>query len=156
MQQQPPECRIITVQQPWADLLVPDAGVIERIREVNPDLAARLPKDVENRPRGANWRGPLLILAGLQVDQDAMDRFDLNRNHFIRGVVVGVVDLDDVVTDSTSTWAVDGATHWLVSNPIRLLSPPIATGSQGIRLPEQRLHVEVYARLDQQRIALGG
>lgn len=152
MQQTLPECRIITVQQPWADLLVPDAGVIERARTYNPDLAARLPKDVENRTFGTDWRGPLLILAaGRRVDEEAMAAFQFNRNHFIQGVVVGVVTLVDVVNGSPSTWSIDGARHWQVTNPIRLLSPVPARGFLGIREPDPRVRHDVYARLERQR-----
>lgn len=142
MQQTRPECRIITVQQPWADFLVPDGGIVDRVRETNPGLADRLPKDIENRTFGTDWRGPLLILAaGRRVDEIAMARYGLDRNRYILGVV----------TDSTSTWAVHGARHWQVDNPIRLLSPPPAAGFLGIRLPEQRLWHEVFTRLERQR-----
>jgi hypothetical protein len=40
--------------------------------------------------------------------------------HPARGGIIGVVDLVDVVTDSTSDWAMGGHYHWVLDNARQL------------------------------------
>lgn len=101
---------VLTLKQPWA-WAVFHAG-----------------KDVENRSAGTPYRGRLYIHAGVRYDLDAIDallqlgyRPPLDMPH---GVIVGHVELVDVVRDSTSRWATPGAMHWILAKP-HLLSDPI-------------------------------
>lgn len=130
---------VIAVMQPWADWLVPDANVHRHLRGGHhrsgaDRTAGQLPKDVENRPAGTRHRGLLAIHAMLQADTEVIERLRLGpASWFLRGVIVGVVDLVDVVTDSASPWAQKDRTHWVVANPRRLLTPVPNRGYQGIR-----------------------
>lgn len=105
--------RMLTVRQPWADWLVPDAGVVERLHAIQPELAGLLPKDVENRSYPTSWRGPTIIHAAGRVDRDAMLRYNLDPNRFVRGAVIGILDLADCVQDADSPWTFDGQWYWL-------------------------------------------
>ena len=75
----------LTIKQPWASLIM--AGL----------------KRVENRTWRTNYRGPLAIHAGRTVDRDAAETLDaagIDPQDFEdapRGVILGVVDLIDVI-----------------------------------------------------------
>lgn len=92
------ERRALTIQQPWAALIV--AGI----------------KDVENRSWPTSYRGPLLIHAGLVVDREGLRAHadDLHSLNLVRGAVIGTVQLVDVVRDSPSRWAITGDYHWVL------------------------------------------
>jgi hypothetical protein len=107
----------LTIHQPHASLIV--LGI----------------KDVENRSWRTRHRGPLLIHAGKDIDQHALDRYGhllADPDDLPRGVLLGTVDLVDVVTDSTSPWADPTCFHWILVNP-RLLARPIpCRGDRGL------------------------
>ena len=104
--------KALTVRQPWAALLL--AGI----------------KDVENRPWRTHYRGPLAIHAGARVDRVGIELFpDV---HGPRGVVLGTVELIDVVRDSDSPWAVGGAWHWVLSDPRPWPTPYPTVGRLGL------------------------
>lgn len=133
------EMNVITVQQPYAWAIV--AGH----------------KRVENRTFRTNYRGPLAIHAGLGAEHEEaglrlLRRLRIKRPAELpRGVVVGLVDLVDVVRfDRTAAkkkqfdeffdehnirsdpWAT-GPWCWILAKP-RMLDRPISlTGRQGMQ-----------------------
>lgn len=83
----------LSIRQPWCWLIL-NCG-----------------KDVENRDWKTNYRGPLLIHAGKQMDKDfpwgQLDTPDRNMpltKDYPLGGIVGIATLVDVVTSSTSPW----------------------------------------------------
>ena len=129
--------RILTVSQPWASLLV-DGG-----------------KDVENRTWRTNYRGPVLIQAGVRHDafwRDAPSgshaaavlagRF-VARNPIahedVRGAIIGIVTIlrceEGSVYGSRSPWRHPGAWHWVVDPKLsRAFPEPILwKGGLGLR-----------------------
>jgi hypothetical protein len=145
--------RQMTIWQPWAHLLTVDDTAIEAVRATNPELADRLPKDVENRSHGTTWRGVILVHAGRRVDVRACDRFGLDPAALVTGSVVGIVRLVDVVDNSPSFWAEPGQKHWLVMDRARLDDPVPAVGFQGSRPPVPEVLAAVLARLERQNNA---
>ena len=123
------DLRALSVRQPWTDLIM--AGV----------------KDVENRTWDTDYRGWLLIHASLKRDtSDLLDlgalaalaaaNFSTDRlGSGLRGMILGAVQLTDVVTDSTSEWAMQDHFHWLLSDPILFSAPIPATGQLGLWRP---------------------
>ena len=91
--------RAITIQQPWASLIM--AGI----------------KDVENRSWSTPHRGPLAIHAGKLIDQVGMREHGDRFHDYPLGVVLGAVELVDVRRDSSSPWAIKGCWHWMVDRP---------------------------------------
>ncbi|MET7334352.1 hypothetical protein [Nonomuraea sp. NPDC005650] len=109
--------KMITIQQPWAALIV--AGL----------------KDVENRSWTTAYQGPLLIQAGIKIDPRGFRRLDelgLELDAPLhRGVILGSVHLGEITRSSDSPWARPYAQHWQLSDPqpvVRLLE---ARGQQG-------------------------
>lgn len=141
-----PTYRMLSLWQPWADFLVPGGEIVQHLAQLD-----RKPKDVENRGYGTPWRGILLVHASQRVDREAMNRWGLNPEGFVRGAVVGVVRLVDVVDNSDSPWAEPGRKHWRVTEPVRLASPVECAGFQGPRPPTPHVLATVLARLDHQR-----
>jgi hypothetical protein len=85
-----------------------------------------------------SYRGPIAIHAGRSLDLHAAPWvIDSVRESMIYGAVVGVVDLVDIIANSTSKWALQGFHHWVISSPRRLIQPVPLSGRQGLfRLPE--------------------
>ena len=114
--------KCLSVRQPWASLI------------------AHGHKDVENRTWSTNYRGPLIVHASAKpdcsmytameciADMNSMEVFEEDDYalfaglHCPLGVAVCVVDLVDVVKDSTSVWAAPGLHHWVLENA-RLIDP---------------------------------
>lgn len=95
----------LTLKQPWATAIV------------------KLGKDVENRSWTTPFRGELAIHAGKSVDPLAdLSGYALSES-LPSGCVVAVVELRDVVRDSTSEWARDGHYHWVLSDVHPLALP---------------------------------
>lgn len=90
-------------------------------------------KDVENRtwaPPG-NYRGPLLIHAGQRYETRTSVRPCARVERHARashGMILGIVDLVDVVTDSDSPWAMPGHFHWILREPRRFRTAIPALG----------------------------
>ena len=83
--------KVLTVQQPWASLIV--GGI----------------KDVENRSWHTTYRGRLGIHAGLRYDQELVDQY----GHLLDedpplGAIIGGVTLVDCIDHSRSKWAMPG------------------------------------------------
>jgi hypothetical protein len=104
--------KCLTIQQPYADLIVHGA------------------KDIENRSWSTRYRGPLAIHAGLTVDRDMLR--ELRRACREQGIpcppahtgaIVGIVDLVDIVTESDSEWFT-GPYGWVLTNP-RVAEKPL-------------------------------
>jgi hypothetical protein len=118
-----PDCqsvkmKCLSVRQPWVDAIF------------------ELGKDVENRSWRTPYRGPLLIQASKTIDREGVCVGGCGscceRESFVTGAILGIVDLTDVVDKSASGWAEADCWHWLLANP-RLLAEPIpCAGKPGI------------------------
>ena len=106
--------RALTVKQPWATLLV--AGV----------------KDVENRSWSTNHRGPLWIHAGKGRDAPPPGVTLDESLDYPTGVLLGTVDLVDIIQDSTSQWGEPGSYHWVVQPMVALARPIPMRGRLGL------------------------
>jgi len=121
--------KALSIRQPYAWLIV--SGI----------------KTLENRTWRTDYRGPLLIHAGLRIDE-AMIRHILRQCRSvgepitrdemsemrIGGAVVGVVDLVDCTQSPTgedAQWHNPGAWAWILRNP-RQISPIPARGRLGL------------------------
>lgn len=116
--------RVLSVQQPWAALIV--AGL----------------KDVENRtwvPATDVFSEPLLIHASLGVDRSINVDKLLAGLTDTRGAIVGSVRVHDIVQDSTSQWAQDGCYHWLLYGAVRFMRPIPCRGHLGLWKPPDDL-----------------
>jgi hypothetical protein len=118
------ETRALTVKQPWAWAIV--AGY----------------KDVENRPRRTNFRGPLLVHAGVGLDPVGF--------HFLweiglykalpadlpQGGLVGMVEVVDCIKSYESEWAVPGHWHWILGRPREFRNVLPCQGHLGMFYPD--------------------
>jgi hypothetical protein len=115
--------KIVSVKQPWASLIV--RGV----------------KDIENRSWSTIYRGPLLVHASLKPDQitseEVEERYGVPPTGGPYGGVVGIVDLVDVRTLSTSRWF-SGPFGWVLENARPLPFVPWR-GSLGLRTAQPEL-----------------
>lgn len=113
--------KTLSVQQPWAELIV----------------AGR--KKIENRTWSTNYRGPLLIHAGKSrnwLAQVNADDLGIDVATLTFGAIVGVVDLTDCIPPSTpSEWDADpfasGPYLWVLANA-RRLTPIPCVGKLGL------------------------
>jgi hypothetical protein len=85
--------KALSIRQPWAWLIVNGY------------------KDVENRPWDTNYRGPLLIHAPKQWDQNGFEFIIENKDLWVPekdkhtfGAIVGSVDMIDCVDECDSEW----------------------------------------------------
>lgn len=119
--------KAITIKQPWASLIV--SGL----------------KDIENRTWKTNFRGRVLIHAGMKADNhwsasvpvcDKVDKFlreiskggtDWSNYHF--GAIIGSVEIVDCVQNHPSMWAEKGVWNWVLANPVMFTEP--ITGVKG-------------------------
>lgn len=106
----------LTIRQPWASLIIYHG------------------KDIENRTWKTSYRGPMLIHASAKLTKSdieeasvvmdstrkwpAIDRYMIleDMREEPRGGIVGIVELVDIVTESTSPWFV-GPFGWVLANP---------------------------------------
>lgn len=132
--------KAITIKQPWASLIVEGK------------------KDIENRTWKTNFRGRVLIHAGVTIDNNAVDKiscfdgelarkvwFDINDNKMPTGAIIGSVEIVDCVVNHPSKWAqhkaivkrkINGKNkmvevpvyNWVLANPILFLEPIPAKG----------------------------
>ena len=71
--------KVLTVRQPWASLIVNGY------------------KEYEFRSRKINYRGKILIHAGLNMDKDTLDRFKDYNLDYVKGAIIGEADLVDCI-----------------------------------------------------------
>jgi len=71
--------KVLTVRQPWASLIVNGY------------------KEYEFRSRKINYRGKILIHAGLNMDKDMLDRFKDYNLDYVKGAIIGEADLVDCI-----------------------------------------------------------
>lgn len=105
--------RILSVRQPWAYLIA--HGI----------------KPIENRDWTTRYRGIVLIHAGKQFEDEAVDwilnklddlerrRFPMKKSAFECGGIVGIARLADVATDSENKWFV-GEYGWVFDRAMPL------------------------------------
>lgn len=125
------EMKALTIRQPWAWAIV--AGY----------------KHVENRSRRTNYRGPILIHAGAQLDSAGFKflwRVGLYKKlpaDLPTGGLIGTVQVVDCISRSESEWAFPGNWHWVLKRPrefkkilvcrgrLGFLEPGVSAGSLG-------------------------
>lgn len=171
--------RVLTVRQPWAWAIIHGG------------------KDVENRVRSLGpYRGDTAIHAGLGWSEQGAEDTEVIRSivsdlngwrasdlelwgadtiephdpRFVRGAVIGVVDLVDVHHDQTvgathccsdgrwhgaqpcpgpcSPWAMPGHHHLVLANPRPLPRPIPATGRLGLWRPDDKLTAAITEQLE--------
>ena len=115
--------RALTVKQPWAWAII-HAG-----------------KDVENRTWSTDYRGLLVIHAGVSATrayyawaQGWMAAIGIeapDSDEQLRGCVIGTVELVDCVRDSGRRWGMPDCWHWVLDNP-RPCEPRFVRGSLGL------------------------
>ena len=108
------------MRQPWASLIIHGE------------------KDVENRTWTTRYRGLLAIHAGHRFDRNLQpwQRSSVAAvDAFPRGAIIGVVELMDIVRDSSSRWAEPTCYHWVLANP-RAIEPVPVRGRLGLWTPE--------------------
>jgi len=71
--------KVLTVRQPWASLIVNGY------------------KEYEFRSRKINYRGKILIHAGLNMDKDMLDRFKDYNLDYVKGAIIGEADIVDCI-----------------------------------------------------------
>ena len=111
--------KAISVQQPWAWAIL-HAG-----------------KDLENRQVRFKYRGPLLIHAPLRLsDDDQMPRGvrQPGSAELPCGVVIGIVDVVDVVDHARSKWW-GGKYALVLRNPRSFKKPIPCKGARGLWTP---------------------
>jgi|SRR5579875_1089105 len=126
------DCRVLTVRQPWAGLLV--AGV----------------KDVENRVWKTAYRGLLLIHAAQRIDREDLERYRNLLDEVPTSAVIGAVQLVDCKWEGmlgVSPWAEPQNFHWIVQTVGRCRPVP-ASGRLGLWRPTESLLEKVLPELD--------
>lgn len=99
--------RGITLKQPWSQAVIFGG------------------KNIENRTWSTKFRGSVAIHAGLAYDdyftcftheRDIRRRFLLGKRNMPKGHIIGVVDIVDCVTESSSKWF-EGPYGFVLANP---------------------------------------
>lgn len=99
------DMKALSIRQPWAWLII--AGH----------------KDIENRSWDTKYRGPVLVHAGRAWARMSIDeiekhyRLKIPRPNLMRGGIIGVVDLVDIVTKHRSRWFDGDGFGWVLKNP---------------------------------------
>lgn len=102
------------------------------------------PKDVENRTWATNYRGDLLIHAGLSK-KHLKDCADFCRRHRLEmpeslplGAIIGVVVLTDCTRRSDSIWAEPDEFNWCLQSPQLFETPVFCRGQLGLWTPTSK------------------
>lgn len=138
--------KVLSVRQPWADLIV--IGW----------------KDIENRSRATHYRGPLLIHASQTVDTGARaalleelaaDGDEESLAYFggdpVIGAIVGIVNLTDCVTESKSEWF-EGPYGYILEDSLPFDQAIDVKGKLGIWDLPAELEEEVKEAIEYARI----
>jgi hypothetical protein len=97
--------KALSIRQPWAWLIVTGH------------------KDIENRSWRTNYRGPLLIHAGRAIDPSSLGHIErryglrIPAKKLLRGGIIGVVELVDVVREYRGPWFDREGFGWVLTNP---------------------------------------
>src|SRR5690606_20130422 len=106
--------KTLSIRQPWAELI----------------LQGR--KTIELRTWQTHYRGAILIHAGGNLEQDGCEAYGIDPAEITRGAIVGTVDIVDMVTFDTDSFAAMRDQHldlgdwpgdvlgWRLANPQRL------------------------------------
>ena len=98
--------KALTIRQPWAGLIIDGL------------------KFLENRARATQYRGPLLIHAGLVPHTSPAAEWAPRSRHTDEyGVLLGTVELIECFENYPSSWAVPGMSHWILADPRPLRRP---------------------------------
>lgn len=120
------ETRCLTVCAPFAHLIASGA------------------KKIENRPRRTNYRGRLLVHAGVRRTYGGHSAdywawlFDVEPSVLVYGSIVGVVDVVDCVSIGSPALTVPPCPHaigpwcWILANARRLSAPVPLSGKLGL------------------------
>ncbi len=128
-----PGKKCITVRQPYSHWLV------------HPELfcsANIQPKTVENRTWRVKYRGELFIHAGSTFEAGAIEYWlekvpqlagviSQRVEDYTLGAIVGVVDLVDIIQESSNPWHMPGQHGWVLANA-RAIEPIPMKGRQGL------------------------
>lgn len=112
---------LLTVRQPWASAIV--QGI----------------KDIENRVWTTDYRGRLWIHAARATARRESDAWAEERGLAVppeplpRGVILGHVELVDIVRDADSPWALPHHYHWILRAPRLLVRPVPWDGKLGLQ-----------------------
>jgi len=99
--------KALTIRQPWAWAII-YAG-----------------KDIENRSWNTRLRGTIAVHAGFNYEKDAVLPRGVKRQgeeDIVRGAIIGLVDIVEVVEHSRSKWF-QGPFGFVLSNPQPLRRP---------------------------------
>lgn len=114
--------KCLSIMQPWATYIL------------------EFGKDVENRTWSTKYRGPFLVHASKTFDGEPEDGVmygtcgapDLPVGYFVRGHILGVVDLMDCVENHPSRWSARYQYQFVLANPRRIKLPIPFRGSLGL------------------------
>ncbi len=132
----------LSIRQPWAHYILHHG------------------KDVENRSWPTNVRGRVLIHAAKSWDGEPEDGIvygevdapNLPASTFVRGAIIGSVEIVDCVKHHPSNWAEQDQYQFVLSNPIALESPIPYRGALGFfNVPDSALETD-QARLGQMEL----
>jgi hypothetical protein len=119
--------KCLSVKQPWSWSIMFGGKIVEN-RSWEPW------EKVDGRR--VKFRGRLLIHASQSPDREGrlfLARLGIQLPPGLpNGVILGSVELYDVVTDSRSRWADPGQKHWLLRNPEPWPVPVAAKGDLGL------------------------
>lgn len=100
--------KALSVKQPFANWLV--EGI----------------KNAEHRTRDTYFRGRIAIHASLIEDKEFMEEYGLVKWKFVRGAIVGTVEIFDTIKYSNNSYA------WKVRHPVKFQNPVPCKGSLSI------------------------
>ncbi len=116
------ELKAISINQPWAWAILHGG------------------KDIENRDWHTNFRGDVLVHAGLRFDREGLMfveeqcGFEIPPEDRPRGAVLGIIEIYDCVTESDSPWFF-GKYGFALRNP-RPIDPRPCKGALGFFKPD--------------------
>lgn len=135
--------RALTIRQPWAGLIV---GSFQ--------TSHGLLRGAEVRKWATPYRGDLLIHAGTAIDKETCERLGIEIADTDRRVIVGKVNLTDVIRIKTERqWNKLRHIHlesggrcyrentflWFLSNPVLFTNPIRCLGKLGLWIPPQEI-----------------
>lgn len=139
-----PTVKALTLGQPWAWAVIYGG------------------RNVENRRWKTTYRGLLLIHAAKKADSDpaasaallwtmpAPEMFGQPRTAWrARGAIIGLVQLADILTDSSSRWAAVGCYHWMLEFPTAIEPALPCQGKPGLWDPPPAVLTSLADIIDQ-------